>query len=82
VPPWDRPPVNVVRLSFQTMVGIGTMLAILGILTVVVRVRRGRLPTQRAYYAAVAAAGPLSVVALVAGWSRPRSAASPGSSTE
>jgi cytochrome bd ubiquinol oxidase subunit I len=26
------------------------------------------LPTQRAYYAAVAAAGPLSVVALVAGW--------------
>jgi cytochrome d ubiquinol oxidase subunit I len=34
----------------------------------VVRVRRRRLPTQRAYYAAVAAAGPLSVVALVAGW--------------
>src|SRR4051794_12289287 len=39
VPPWNRPPVNVVRVSFQTMVGIGTMLAILGILTVVVRVR-------------------------------------------
>jgi cytochrome d ubiquinol oxidase subunit I len=68
VPPRNRPPVNVVRVSFQTMVGIGTMLAILGILTVVVRVRRRRLPTQRAYYAAVAAAGPLSVVALVAGW--------------
>jgi cytochrome d ubiquinol oxidase subunit I len=65
VPPWNRPPVNVVRVSFQTMVGIGTVLAILGILTVVVRVRRRRLPTQRAYYAA---AGPLSVVALVAGW--------------
>jgi cytochrome d ubiquinol oxidase subunit I len=68
VPPSNRPPVNVVRVSFQTMVGIGTMLAILGILTVVVRVRRRRLPTQRAYYAAVVAAGPLSVVALVAGW--------------
>src|SRR3954467_12731246 len=68
VPPWNRPPVNVVRVSFQTMVGIGTMLAILGILTVVVRLRGRRLPTQRAYYAAVAAAGPLSVVALVAGW--------------
>src|SRR5215208_6661284 len=68
VPPTDQPPVNVVRVAFQTMVGIGTMLAILGILTVVVRVRRRRLPTQRAYYAAVAAAGPLSVVALVAGW--------------
>jgi cytochrome d ubiquinol oxidase subunit I len=68
VPPWHRPPVNVVRVSFQTMVGIGTILAILGILTVVVRVRRGRLPDQRAYYMVVAAAGPLSVVALVAGW--------------
>jgi cytochrome d ubiquinol oxidase subunit I len=68
VPPGDRPPVNVVRIAFQTMVGIGTLLAALGVLTVLVRVRRSRLPTQRAYYAAVAAAGPLSVVALVAGW--------------
>ncbi len=68
VPPGDRPPVNVVRVAFQTMVGIGTLLAALGVLTVLVRVRRRRLPTQRAYYAAVAAAGPLSCVALVAGW--------------
>jgi cytochrome bd ubiquinol oxidase subunit I len=68
VPPGDRPPVNVVRVAFQTMVGIGTLLAALGVLTVLVRVRRRRLPTQRAYYAAVAAAGPLSCVALVSGW--------------
>jgi cytochrome bd ubiquinol oxidase subunit I len=68
VPPADRPPVNVVRVAFQTMVGIGTLLATLGVLTVFVRVRRRRLPVQRAYYAAVAAAGPLSCVALVAGW--------------
>jgi cytochrome d ubiquinol oxidase subunit I len=66
--PANRPPVNVVRFAFQTMVAIGTLLAILGILTMVVRVRRGRLPRPRAFYAAVAAAGPLSVVALVAGW--------------
>jgi cytochrome d ubiquinol oxidase subunit I len=68
VPPSNRPPVNVVRIAFQTMVGIGTLLAALGVLTVLVRVRRRRLPTQRAFYAAVAAAGPLSCVALVAGW--------------
>jgi cytochrome d ubiquinol oxidase subunit I len=68
VSPADRPPVNVVRVAFQTMVGIGTLLAALGVLTVLVRVRRSRLPTQRAFYAAVAAAGPLSCVALVAGW--------------
>ena len=30
VPPEDRPPVNVVRFAFQTMVGIGTGLALLG----------------------------------------------------
>jgi cytochrome d ubiquinol oxidase subunit I len=64
----DRPPVNVVRVAFQTMVGIGTLLAALGVLTVLVRVRRRRLPTRRAFYWAVAAAGPLSCVALVAGW--------------
>ena len=29
VPPADRPPVNVVRFAFQTMVGIGTLLALL-----------------------------------------------------
>jgi cytochrome d ubiquinol oxidase subunit I len=68
VAPADRPPVNVVRVAFQTMVGIGTLLAALGALTLIVRVRRRRLPSQRAFYAAVAAAGPLAVVALVAGW--------------
>ena len=29
VPPADRPPVNVVRIAFQTMVGIGSLLALL-----------------------------------------------------
>jgi cytochrome bd ubiquinol oxidase subunit I len=64
----DRPPVNVVRVAFQTMVGVGTLLAGLGALILLVRVRRRRLPTQRSLYVAVAAAGPLSCVALVAGW--------------
>ena len=31
VPPDDRPPVNVVRVAFQMMVGIGTLLALLGV---------------------------------------------------
>src|SRR4051794_18551949 len=68
VAPADRPPVNVVRVAFQTMVGIGTLLAGLGFFTVFVRVRQKRLPAQRTFYLAVAAAGPLSCVALVAGW--------------
>ncbi len=68
VPPADRPPVNVVRFAFQTMVGIGTALALLGLLFVYVRVRRRRLPQSRWFYRAVVAAGPLAVVALIAGW--------------
>jgi cytochrome d ubiquinol oxidase subunit I len=68
VPPSDRPPINIVRFSFQTMVGIGTMLAVLGLLTLVVMARTRRLPGNVWFYRAVAAAGPLSVVALIAGW--------------
>jgi cytochrome bd ubiquinol oxidase subunit I len=68
VPASQRPPVNVVRLSFQTMVGIGTLLALLGVIYVFVRVRRRRLPESPWFYRAVVIAGPLSVLALIAGW--------------
>jgi cytochrome bd ubiquinol oxidase subunit I len=68
VPPDERPNVNVVRFSFQTMVGIGTLLALLGVVFVYVRVRMRRLPRSIWFYRAVVAAGPLSLVALIAGW--------------
>jgi cytochrome d ubiquinol oxidase subunit I len=68
VPASQRPPVNVVRVSFQLMVGIGTMLALLGGLYLFVRVKRKRLPESVWFYRALALAGPASVVALIAGW--------------
>jgi cytochrome bd ubiquinol oxidase subunit I len=68
VPASDRPPVNVVRYAFQTMVGIGTLLALLGIVYLVVRVRRKRLPESTWFYRALVLAGPLALVALIAGW--------------
>ena len=68
VPPADRPPVNVVRVAFQAMVAIGTALALLGIGYVVTWWRRGRLPRSPWFYRAVVVAGPLAVVALIAGW--------------
>ncbi len=67
VPADQRPPVNVVRFSFQTMVGIGTLLALLGVFFVVVRIRRGRPPRSPWFYRALVLAGPLSVVALISG---------------
>jgi cytochrome d ubiquinol oxidase subunit I len=68
VPARDRPPVNVVRLGFFTMVGIGTLMAIFGVALLTVWWRRRALPQGRWFLRTVAALGPLSVVALIAGW--------------
>ncbi|MGH2850316.1 MAG: cytochrome ubiquinol oxidase subunit I, partial [Solirubrobacteraceae bacterium] len=68
VAPGLRPPVNVVRVSFQLMVGIGTLLFVLALAFLWIRFRSRRLPDGRWFYWAVAFAGPLSVVALIAGW--------------
>jgi cytochrome d ubiquinol oxidase subunit I len=68
VPPRDRPPVNVERFSFQTMVAIGTALALLAVVYLLVRLRRRQLPRSPWFYRAVIAAGPLALVAAVAGW--------------
>jgi cytochrome d ubiquinol oxidase subunit I len=68
VPPRDRPPVNLERYAFQTMVGMGTLMAILGVVFLYVRVRRKRLPESVWFYRAVVLAGPAALVALIAGW--------------
>ena len=69
VPADERPPVNVVRVAFQTMVGIGTLLALLG---AGLPGRRGSgasgCPSRSGSTGRVVLAGPLSVVALIAGW--------------
>jgi cytochrome bd ubiquinol oxidase subunit I len=68
VPTDERPPVNVVRVAFQTMVGIGLALTAGSLVYLFVWLRWRRLPRSPWFYRAVVAAGPLSVVALVAGW--------------
>jgi cytochrome bd ubiquinol oxidase subunit I len=68
VPATQRPPINVVRVTFQLMVGVGTLLAALGVVFVLVRARRKRLPESRWFYRALALAGPASVLALLCGW--------------
>ncbi len=50
------------------MVGIGLALAALSLVYLFVFLRWRRLPRSPWFYRAVALAGPLSVVALVAGW--------------
>jgi cytochrome bd ubiquinol oxidase subunit I len=68
VPEDDQPPVGIVKVSFRAMVAIGTGLAALGAWFVWVWWRRGRLPESPWFHRAVVAAGPLSLVALIAGW--------------
>jgi cytochrome d ubiquinol oxidase subunit I len=69
VPADDRPgPINVVRFAFQTMVGLGTLFALLGVFYAGVWWRKRRLPRSPWFYRAVVAAGPLAVVALICGW--------------
>jgi cytochrome d ubiquinol oxidase subunit I len=68
VPKDRQPPINVVRVAFQSMVGIGTMLALLGVVFLFIRIKRKRLPESAWFYRALALAGPASVVALIAGW--------------
>jgi cytochrome d ubiquinol oxidase subunit I len=68
VPADDRPPVNVVRVAFQLMVGIGTFLAALSAWYLVVRVRRRRVPSGRWFHRLLVLAGPASVIALISGW--------------
>jgi cytochrome d ubiquinol oxidase subunit I len=64
----DRPPVNVVRIAFQLMVAIGTFLAALSAWYLYARTRRKRVPSGVWFYRLLVVAGPLSVVALIAGW--------------
>jgi len=69
VPPDDRPgAINVIRFAFQTMVGIGTLLAAVGIGVLLLRWRRKRLPESVWFYRVLVACGPLALVALICGW--------------
>jgi cytochrome bd ubiquinol oxidase subunit I len=68
VAPAGRPPVNVVRIAFQTMVGIGGLLTLLSLVYLATRWRLRRLPESPWFYRGLVAAGPLSLVALIAGW--------------
>jgi cytochrome d ubiquinol oxidase subunit I len=68
VPIDERPPVNVVRFAFQTMVGIASLLSLISVFYLYVRFRLKRLPAASWFYRSVVLAAPLSVVALIAGW--------------
>lgn len=68
IPIADRPPVNITHVAFQSMVGIGTLLAIMVLLFWLLRWRGRDLLIHRWFLRFAVVAGPLAVVALEFGW--------------
>jgi cytochrome bd ubiquinol oxidase subunit I len=68
VPPADRPPVAIVHLGFDTMVGLGFGLLALGAWLAWSWWRRRDVPASRWFLRAVAVSGVAAVVAMEAGW--------------
>jgi cytochrome d ubiquinol oxidase subunit I len=64
----ETPPVAVVHLAFQAMVGIGSLLVVLSCYLGWRVIRRQGLPAGRWFLWTLVAAGPLSLAALEAGW--------------
>lgn len=68
VPVADRPPVGIVHLSFDVMVGIGLALLALGIWLGIAWSRRRDVPKTRWFLRAAALSGIAACCALEAGW--------------
>jgi len=67
VPAADHPPVGVVFWSFRVMVGLGFLMAGLGLLSLWARVK-GRLYEWKGLHRFALAMGPSGLVAVLAGW--------------
>ncbi|CAN5463616.1 cytochrome ubiquinol oxidase subunit I [soil metagenome] len=68
IPVEDQPPINMVHLAFQGMVGIGTLLALAAVAYWLMRRRGHDLLERRWWLRFVALSGPLAVLALELGW--------------
>ncbi|ATB36924.1 cytochrome BD ubiquinol oxidase subunit I [Cystobacter fuscus] len=64
----EWPPVTKVHLAFQVMVGAGGAMALLALVTLVLRWRQGAWPDGRRMLGAWLVCGPLGAVAMEAGW--------------
>jgi cytochrome d ubiquinol oxidase subunit I len=68
IPVDQRPPATIVHLAWDTMVGIGTALVVLGLWGLVLRLRGRDYAASRWFLRVAAGAGIGAVIALEAGW--------------
>ncbi|HTM53683.1 MAG TPA: cytochrome ubiquinol oxidase subunit I [Pirellulales bacterium] len=64
----QKPPVVVVHLAFQTMVASGMLMLLVAAIVLVSLIGWRRLPTGKVFLIVVVPCGPVSVLALEAGW--------------
>ncbi|HEY9478549.1 MAG TPA: cytochrome ubiquinol oxidase subunit I [Gemmatimonadaceae bacterium] len=67
-PEEDWPPVAVVHIAFQIMVGLGTFMALVSLWALVSRVRKRELAENRWLLRGIAAAAPMGFICIEAGW--------------
>ncbi|WP_265562217.1 cytochrome ubiquinol oxidase subunit I [Sphingomicrobium arenosum] len=67
IPDEDQPPVPIVFWAFRVMVGLGLLMAGLGLWSLVQRVR-GKLYDSRLLHRAAVVMGPSGLIAVLAGW--------------
>jgi len=68
IPVDQQPPASIVHLSWDAMVGLGTLLVLLGLWALFLRWRRRDYATARWFLRAAALSGVGAVVAMEAGW--------------
>lgn len=67
-PASDLPPARIVHLAFQLMVGAGTVLLLTSVLAALFAWQRRSIAGSRLFLLLLLASGPLSVLAMEAGW--------------
>jgi cytochrome d ubiquinol oxidase subunit I len=68
IPKQDRPPVAVVHVAFQAMVGMGMYMAAVALAAAVLWRRRKRVPLDPWLLKALVVAGPMGMLSVQAGW--------------
>jgi cytochrome d ubiquinol oxidase subunit I len=68
IPVDQRPPASIVHLAWDTMVGIGTVLVLVGVWALVLRRRRRDYASARWFLRVATVAGVGAILALEAGW--------------
>ena len=68
IPDADEPPINITHWAFQTMVGLGSLFALVVVVFWLARWRGRDLLRRRWFLRFMAVAGPLAIVTMEAGW--------------